>query len=88
MMGDRSRSQSSAPCERGDVSKQTVIAASANCVLAREVLKEAQAGLFPAVTASDTPAVAHWGAGLTGTGRGTTTTIVTPAANATWDIDV
>jgi NodT family efflux transporter outer membrane factor (OMF) lipoprotein len=71
-----------------DISNQTVIAASANYVLAREIIKEAQAGLFPTVSGSYTPTVTHTGAGLTGTGRGTTTTTFTPAATATWDLDV
>ena len=71
-----------------EISNQTVIAAAANYALALEIIKEAQAGLFPTVTASYTPTVTHTGSGLTGTGRGTTTTTYTPGANATWDIDV
>ena len=69
-----------------DISNQTVIGAAANYVLAREIIKEAQAGLFPTVSASYTPTISHSGTGLTGAAR--TTTTFTPAANATWDIDV
>lgn len=84
-----------------DISNQTVLAASANYVQARDIIRESQAGLFPTVTGSYTPTLTHSGAGTFNTNvgggaaltaaaapGGFTAATYTPAANLTWDIDV
>ena len=68
-----------------DVSNQTVAAATSNYVIAREIIKEGQAGLFPTVTASHGSTLTRSGSSL---GGNITTASFTPAVNATWDIDV
>jgi NodT family efflux transporter outer membrane factor (OMF) lipoprotein len=72
-----------------DVSNQNVMAAVAAYQEARDVIREAQAGYFPTVTASYSATHAHQSA-ATGAGSGfaSTTTIYNPVANATWTIDV
>jgi len=77
----------SALASQVDVSNQTVASAAASYVQAREIIKEAQAGLFPTVTTSYTTTGTHSGAALAG-GASVTALSFTPTANATWDIDV
>ena len=68
-----------------DISNQTVAAAVSNYALAREMIKEGQAGLFPTVIASNGSTISQNRA----SGFGTTTTgSFMPAFNATWDIDL
>ena len=67
-----------------DITNQTVAAAVSNYALAREIIKEGQAGLFPTVTASHGSTLSQ----TRTSGVGSTTASFTPAINATWDIDV
>ncbi len=71
----------SALASQVDISNQTVASAAASYVAARELIKEAQASLYPTVTAS------HATTASGATGRSTTLTFV-PSATATWDIDL
>ena len=63
-----------------DISNQTVAAAAASYVQAREIIREGQAGLFPTVTATHTSNASRT--------AGVTTATFTPTVNATWDLDV
>ena len=67
-----------------DISNQTVAAAVSNYALARELIKEGQAALFPTVTASHSSSLSQTRA----SGFGATNATLMPAINATWDIDV
>ena len=69
-----------------EISNQTVAAAVAAYQQALEIIKVAQAGLFPTVTNSYNVAGTHQGGNTTG--FSTTSLTFNPVANATWDIDV
>lgn len=73
-----------------EISNQTVAASAAAYEQARAVIREAQAGLFPTVTANYSVTRSHSGAAVGGAGAGvaTTTTVYNPQANATWTVDV
>jgi NodT family efflux transporter outer membrane factor (OMF) lipoprotein len=73
-----------------EISNQTVAAAEAAYRQSLAVIKEAQAGLFPAVTASYNETRSHFGPLAIGNalGSGVTRTIFTLAANGTWDVDL
>ena len=86
-----------------EISNQTVAAAAAAYEQARAVIREAQAALFPVVTANYNftraftgPKASGGGISTTsggafagrGTGRGIYTTTYTPAFNGSWDLDV
>ncbi|MCX8253334.1 Efflux transporter, outer membrane factor (OMF) lipoprotein, NodT family [Beijerinckiaceae bacterium RH AL1] len=71
----------SALASQVDISNQSVASAAANYVAAREAIKEAQASLFPTVTASHTTTAS-------GSRVSRTTLTFVPSATATWDIDV
>ncbi len=70
-----------------EISNQNVFAAEAAYRQARAVIKEAQAGLFPTITANYTATDTHSGRALAG---GVATTIVTSDlfSSGTWDLDV
>ena len=71
----------SALASQVDISNQTVASAAASYVVAREMIKEAQAALFPTVTASHATTVSG--------GRTSPTTLTfVPSATASWDIDL
>jgi len=73
-----------------EISNQTVAAAEAAYRQSLAVIKEAQAGLFPAVTVSYNETRSHFGPRAIGSplGSGITRTIFTLAANGTWDLDL
>jgi NodT family efflux transporter outer membrane factor (OMF) lipoprotein len=84
-----------------ELTNQTVAASEAAYRQTLAVIKEAQAGLFPAVTGNYNVIGEHFGraafgsrgagslAGVrTSAGGGFTTTIATLSANATWDVDL
>jgi len=70
----------SALASQVDISNQTVANAASSYVEAREMIKEAQASLFPTVTAGHSTTGAHV--------PGQTALTFTPQAAATWDLDV
>ena len=70
----------SALADQVDITNQTVANAAASYVVAREMIKEAQASLFPTVTAGHTTTGTH--------AAGVTTVTFTPQVAATWDLDV
>ena len=70
----------SALASQVDISNQTVAGAAAAYVEARELIREAQASLFPMVTASHSTIGQHV--------PGSTTLSFVPSAAATWDIDL
>jgi NodT family efflux transporter outer membrane factor (OMF) lipoprotein len=81
-----------------ELTNQTVAASEAAYRQTLAVIKEAQAGLFPAVTGNYNVIGEHFGpaafgrsgslAGVSSSGGGFTTTIATLSANATWDVDL
>jgi NodT family efflux transporter outer membrane factor (OMF) lipoprotein len=71
-----------------EISNQTVIASVAAYQLARDLIREAQAGYFPTVTTSYSATDQHLGGARSGRGAPTTTMTYSPTASATWDIDV
>jgi NodT family efflux transporter outer membrane factor (OMF) lipoprotein len=79
-----------------EISNQTVAQSAAAYEQARALIREAQASLFPTVTASYNVTRTHTGSGAgSGTsgaaasvGRSITTTIYNPEANASWSPDV
>ncbi|MGP0088792.1 MAG: efflux transporter outer membrane subunit [Xanthobacteraceae bacterium] len=71
-----------------EISNQTVAASAAAYEQARAVIREAQAGLFPTVTANYSVTRSHSGAAVGGGGVATTTTTYNPQANAAWTLDV
>jgi NodT family efflux transporter outer membrane factor (OMF) lipoprotein len=71
-----------------EISNQTVAASAAAYEQARAVIREAQAGLFPTVTANYSVTRSHSGAAVGGAGVATTTTTYNPQANAAWTLDV
>ena len=74
-----------------EISNQTVAAAAASYEQARALVREAQAALFPTVTASYTATHTHTGSGaggFGGAGGGGNVTIFTPQLASTWDLDV
>lgn len=71
-----------------EISNQTVIAAEAAYRQARAVIKEAQAGLFPAISANYTAIDTHMGKALSGSGRPTTIVTSDLFASGTWSLDV
>lgn len=70
----------SALASQVDISNQSVANAAASYVVARETIKEAQASLFPTVTAAHTTTGTH--------AAGATTITFTLQVAATWDLDV
>jgi NodT family efflux transporter outer membrane factor (OMF) lipoprotein len=84
-----------------ELTNQNVAASEAAYRQTLAVIKEAQAGLFPAVTGNYNVTGEHFGpsafgtsassgslAGISTGGRGITTTFATLSANATWDVDL
>ena len=73
-----------------EISNQTVAAAEATYRQTLAVIKEAQAGLLPTVTASYNDTRSHFGPLAIGNalGAGVTRTVFTLAANGTWDLDL
>jgi len=73
-----------------EISNQNVAAAEAAYRQTLAVIKEAQAGLFPTVTASYNETRSHFGALAIGNalGTGVTRTVFTLAANGSWDVDL
>jgi NodT family efflux transporter outer membrane factor (OMF) lipoprotein len=76
-----------------EISNETVKADVAAYDEAVAIIREAQAGYFPTVSASYTATDAHQGSGATTTngitaGRSFTNAVFNPVANATWDLDV
>ena len=76
-----------------ELSNQTVAASEAAYRQTLAVIKEAQAGLFPAVTGNYNVIGEHFGAQALGISSSRaagaiTTTIATLSANATWDVDL
>jgi NodT family efflux transporter outer membrane factor (OMF) lipoprotein len=70
------------------ISNQTIAAAEAAYRQARALIKSAQAGLFPTITANYDVTGNHTGSAVTGTGIARTIVTSTLAANAAWDLDV
>src|SRR5580704_9045134 len=72
------------------VSNQTIIQAEAAYRTAQALVKEAQAGLFPTVTANYANTGAHSGSKTSGfsTGQSTTLDTFSTAANALWTPDI
>lgn len=71
-----------------EISNQTIALAEAAYRQARALIKEAQAGLFPTVTANYDVTGTHTGSANSGTGVPRTIVTSTLAAEAAWDIDV
>jgi NodT family efflux transporter outer membrane factor (OMF) lipoprotein len=78
-----------------EISNQTVAAAAASYEQARALIREAQASLFPTVSATYTgtrafngPGTGAAGAIATAGASGTYTTTFTPGFSASWDLDV
>ena len=73
-----------------EISNQTVAADEAAYRQTLAVIKEAQAGLFPAVTLNYSYIGSHFGAEAIGNalGTGTTKTVYTLASNGSWDLDL
>jgi NodT family efflux transporter outer membrane factor (OMF) lipoprotein len=76
-----------------EISNQTVAASAAAYEQARAIIREAQAALFPTLTANYNVTRTHSGAAVGGNGVGgngvsTTTTTYTPQTNGAWDLDV
>jgi NodT family efflux transporter outer membrane factor (OMF) lipoprotein len=73
-----------------EISNQTVAAAEAAYRQARAIVKEAQAGLFPAISANYNVARSHFGPEAIGSplGSGINVTEFSLASNATWDVDL
>ncbi|MDR3462595.1 MAG: efflux transporter outer membrane subunit [Beijerinckiaceae bacterium] len=71
-----------------ELSNQTVAASLAAYDMAKDVIREGQAGFFPTVTNSYSATGSHQGSALSNAGRPVTSVAFSPAANATWDIDV
>jgi NodT family efflux transporter outer membrane factor (OMF) lipoprotein len=71
-----------------DVSNQTIIAAEAAYRQSLAVVKQAQAGLFPVVTADYSGLGSHLGSRISGAGVPTTLVTSAQAANATWEPDI
>ncbi|MGH6852684.1 MAG: efflux transporter outer membrane subunit, partial [Methylocella sp.] len=73
-----------------EISNQTVAADEAAYRQTLAVIKEAQAGLFPAVDVDYAYTGSHFGPKAIGNalGAGVTTTISTLAANGSWDLDL
>lgn len=73
-----------------DISNQTVAAAEAAYRQAQAVIKEAQSGLFPAVSFNYSPSRDHLGALAVGSalGSGIERTFSTTSLNASWDVDL
>jgi NodT family efflux transporter outer membrane factor (OMF) lipoprotein len=73
-----------------EISNQNVAAAEAAYRQSLAVIKEAQAGLFPVVTASYNETRTHLGPRAIGSplGTGVTRNIFTLAANGSWDVDL
>ncbi len=73
-----------------EISTQTVAADEAAYRQTLAVIKEAQAGLFPAVTLNYNVTGSHFGPLAIGNalGTGTTKTISTLASNGSWDLDL
>ncbi|WP_026605740.1 efflux transporter outer membrane subunit [Methylocapsa acidiphila] len=71
-----------------EISNQTVLASEATYRQARAVIKEAQAGLFPTITANYSATDTHLGRALSGTGRPSTSVTSDLTSNASWDLDV
>ncbi|WP_245276305.1 efflux transporter outer membrane subunit [Methylocapsa aurea] len=71
-----------------EISNQTIAAAEAAYRQAKALIREAQAGLFPTVTANYNGLASHLGSALSGTGSPTTLVTSTLAANAGWDLDI
>ena len=71
----------SALASQVDISNQTVASSAASYVTAREMIKEAQASLFPTVTAAHTTTAS-------GSRSSSTTLTFVPSATASWDIDL
>jgi NodT family efflux transporter outer membrane factor (OMF) lipoprotein len=70
-----------------EISNQTVAVAAAGYEQARAIIREAQASLFPTVTANYSVTRSHQGAAVGG-GIATTTTVYNPQVNGSWDLDV
>ncbi|WOJ89219.1 efflux transporter outer membrane subunit [Methylocapsa polymorpha] len=71
-----------------EISNQTVIGAEAAYRQARAIVKEAQAGLFPTISANYTAIDTHQGKALSGAGHGTTIVTSDLFASGSWDLDV
>lgn len=73
-----------------ELSNQTVAATEAAYRQSLAVIKEAQAGLFPAVTLNYNATGSHFGAAAIGSalGTGTTNAVSTLSANGSWDLDL
>jgi NodT family efflux transporter outer membrane factor (OMF) lipoprotein len=82
-----------------EISNQNVAVQAAAYEQARALIREAQAALFPTLSASYTATRSHVGAAASGTGgttsattftgqAGTTTSTFVPGVSGTWDLDV
>ncbi len=73
-----------------EISNQTVAAAAAAYQQSRAIITEAQAGLFPVVTANYNVTGTHLGPAAIGNalGTGVTKTVSTLSASSSWDLDL
>jgi outer membrane protein TolC len=71
-----------------EISNQTVAAQAAAYEQARAVIREAQAALFPVISASYSATRMHNGAAVSGLGVPTNTSTFVPGLSGTWDLDV
>jgi NodT family efflux transporter outer membrane factor (OMF) lipoprotein len=71
-----------------EISNQTVAASAAAYEQARAIIREAQAALYPTVTAGYSATRQHQGAGVSAIGTPITSSTYVPQLSGTWDLDI